>query len=129
MSGGGIPKIIAEDNFNLDQQNLDRNFKENPKICGNTIKDSTAFKLQKSLAKIILDVKYEQNMSQTCVDTILFKFKQYFNECLDLKLFEVNYFNNLFSNPLYYSQNILILIIIKRILNQKKNLLMLLKSM
>ena len=51
--------------------------------------DTIALQLQKYLARIILDVKYDQNMSQSCVDTVLFKFKQYFNDCISISLSEV----------------------------------------
>ena len=46
--------------------------------------------MQKYLAKIIIDIKYEENMSQSCVENILLKFKDYFNMVLDIILKEVN---------------------------------------
>ena len=53
------------------------------------LQDTVELKLQKYLARIILDVKYDHNMTQTCVEIILHKFKQYFNDALDISTTQV----------------------------------------
>ncbi len=46
--------------------------------------DSIDLKIQKRLAKIILDFKYESGMSQTTVNMLLSRFRMFFNESVDL---------------------------------------------
>ena len=55
---------------------------------GINFNDSLELKLQKKLASLILHVKYEQDMKQECVDTILSKIQQYFNYAFDESLKE-----------------------------------------
>jgi hypothetical protein len=45
---------------------------------------SPDLQLQKRLAKLILDLKYEHKMSQSALDTLLARFKSFFNEAFDL---------------------------------------------
>ena len=72
---------VITDFISNDEPSLEKNKAE---------QETTAYLLQKYLAKIILDIKYEENVSQSCVDKILFKFKKYFNDVLDIGLKEVN---------------------------------------
>ena len=46
--------------------------------------------LQKKLAKLIIDIKYESKMHQTAVDSLLCRFKSFFNEAADLFLAKVS---------------------------------------
>ena len=62
---------------------------EHIKLNEISLEDTTELKLQKYLARIILDVKYDHNMTQTCVEIILHKFKQYFNDALDISTTQV----------------------------------------
>ena len=53
-------------------------------ISESTCTTSVDLKLQKILAKLILDVKYESNITQTSVDMLLSRFRSFFNEAVDL---------------------------------------------
>ena len=46
--------------------------------------DSVKLKLKKKLAKIIIDTKYEYNVSQVCIDNILNRFNSLFNQGIEL---------------------------------------------
>ena len=39
-------------------------------------------KIQKRLAKLILDIKYDSHMTQTSVDILLSRFRSFFNEAV-----------------------------------------------
>ncbi len=48
------------------------------------LEDSIELKLKKKLAKLILDIKYEDNVSQTCIEKMLHGFKSYFVESIEI---------------------------------------------
>jgi len=51
--------------------------------------ESVELKLKKKLAKIILDTKYEYKVTQTCIDRLVYRFKNFFNE--GIEIFSVSY--------------------------------------
>ena len=59
-------------------------------VKSDRLHDSNSLLLQKLLAKLILDTKYESIMAQTSVDSLLSRFKSYFNEAIDLYETDVN---------------------------------------
>ena len=75
-----------DDNMETIRENISQ---EHIKLNEISLEDTTELKLQKYLARIILDVKYDHNMSQTCIEIILYKFKQYFNDALETSTTEV----------------------------------------
>ncbi len=75
-----------DDNMETIRENI---AEEQIKLNEISLEDTTELKLQKYLARIILDVKYDHNMTQTCVEIILHKFKQYFNDALDISTTQV----------------------------------------
>jgi hypothetical protein len=75
-----------DDNMETIRENI---AEEHIKLNEISLEDTTELKLQKYLARIILDVKYDHNMTQTCVEIILHKFKQYFNDALDISTTQV----------------------------------------
>lgn len=58
---------------------------------GETCGEPNNLKLQKILAKLILDVKYEHNTSQTCIDMLLARFRSFFCHAADLFKNDVSY--------------------------------------
>ena len=50
----------------------------------NTNNENVQLKLKKSLAKIILDTKYEFKCSQACIDKMLFRFQTFFSDGIEL---------------------------------------------
>ena len=75
-----------DDNMETIRENI---AEEHIKLNEISLEDTAELKLQKYLARIILDVKYDHNMTQTCVEIILHKFKQYFNDALDISTTQV----------------------------------------
>lgn len=60
---------------------------------------SVDLEIQKRLAKLILDVKYQNNMNQTCVDMLLLRFRGFFNEAI--QIFEESPSSNVSIDNIY----------------------------
>jgi len=65
--------MTNEDELSYSEQNTSQ-------TCG----EQNNLKLQKILAKLILDIKYEHNTSQTCIDMLLARFRSFFCNAADL---------------------------------------------